>query len=281
MHPVRPAVRALAALVLLAPVSSLSVATASPPTSTAKDAASGYSVELTKSPCCVDAGRKNTLTLNIADAKEQPVRSFEPVHGKPMHLMAVRSDLSWFAHVHPAAESDGSFTLPQTFPHAGEHIMFAEFKPAGAAAQTVRVPLEVKGEAEAAAPITPDADQPKRIDGYEVRLSTDGTLTAGAPETLTFAVLRKDKPVAEFEPYLGASGHLIVIDSRAAAMQHVHAGDHAGGHHEGGHSGSSGEPGTLRFTATFPQPGVYKLWAEFQHRGRVITAPFVVSVAAP
>jgi hypothetical protein len=30
---------------------------------------------------------------------------------------------------------------------------------------------------------------------------------------------------------------------------------------------------------TFPQPGLYKLWAQFNRDGEAITAPFVVQVA--
>jgi hypothetical protein len=39
----------------------------------------------------------------------------------------------------------------------------------------------------------------------------------------------------------------------------------------------SGGPDVM-FRTRFPAPGTYKLWAEFKHNDKIITAPFVVKV---
>jgi hypothetical protein len=35
------------------------------------------------------------------------------------------------------------------------------------------------------------------------------------------------------------------------------------------------------FQAQFPAPGAYKAWAQFQHQGAVVTAPFEIEVVSP
>lgn len=42
----------------------------------------------------------------------------------------------------------------------------------------------------------------------------------------------------------------------------------------------AGNKVTVSAHTTFPDAGLYKLWAQFQRGGRVITVPFVVRVAA-
>jgi hypothetical protein len=34
----------------------------------------------------------------------------------------------------------------------------------------------------------------------------------------------------------------------------------------------------LQFVYTFPQPGTYRLWAQFQHRGQIVTVPVRLNV---
>jgi hypothetical protein len=48
------------------------------------------------------------------------------------------------------------------------------------------------------------------------------------------------------------------------------------GHPEG--ALSSGP--VLTFGPVFPAPGRYKLWLQFQRKGKVVTAPFVIEVPA-
>ena len=73
-------------------------------------------------------------------------------------------------------------------------------------------------------------------------------------------------PVTDLEPYLGAPGHLLVVNQDLTAAMH--------GHPEG--SRDSGPKVT--FDPVFPAPGRYKMWVQFQRRGAVVTAAFVVTV---
>lgn len=77
-----------------------------------------YSVELRYDSIIPEARRPTKLTISITQKSGIPVREFEPVHDKLMHLIIV--DLSYFAHIHPVLENNGEkFTIVHTFPEAG------------------------------------------------------------------------------------------------------------------------------------------------------------------
>jgi len=61
-----------------------------------------YNVNIRFDPKSPEAGRITELTLSVTDQKlGDPVRQFELVHDKLMHLIIVAGDLSYFAHIHP------------------------------------------------------------------------------------------------------------------------------------------------------------------------------------
>jgi hypothetical protein len=64
------------------------------------------------------------LIVHDRDNDNAMVTAFETVHQKLLHLMIVRRDLCQFAHEHPVANADGSFTVRYTFPTAGEYRLF-------------------------------------------------------------------------------------------------------------------------------------------------------------
>ena len=74
------------------------------------------------------------------------------------------------------------------------------------------------------------------------------------------------QPVTDPEPYLGAPGHLLIVNQDVTAAIH--------GHPEG--QATSGP--IVTFTPVLPEPGRYKLWAQFQCRGVVVTTAFVIYV---
>ena len=49
-------------------------------------------------------------------------------------------------------------------------------------------------------------------------------------------------------------------------------------HREHGGVASGSRTSVVSFHARFPTAGLYKSWAQFQHRGRVVTVPFVIQV---
>ncbi len=76
-------------------------------------------------------------------ATGETVRDLLITHEHLLHLIIVSDDLSFFDHVHPVRQEDGTFTLDYKFPHAGNFLLFADIMPNGERAQVFRLPLSI------------------------------------------------------------------------------------------------------------------------------------------
>jgi plastocyanin len=216
-----------------------------------------------------------------------------------MHLLIVSDDLAFFDHVHPEQQADGNFKLNYKFPAGGTYKLYADFTPENSP-QIVNVfDVPVGGEQRAKTPLIADKELTKTVDGLTFAMKTVEAPKAAKGMTLEFYV--KDatgKPVTDLQPYLGAMAHFVVISEDTTKFLHVHAEEAettkttgAGGHGDHKHQhgdmkmkvkgavGESGKP-TVRAHTEFPTGGLYKLWAQFQRGGKVLTVPFVLNVAA-
>ncbi len=250
-----------------------------------------YDVEVWPIATSLVAGKESELRFEIKDPLGGPVKEFEVVHEKKLHLLMVSKDLSWFAHEHPALQSEGTFTLNWAFPRPGEYTLFSDFTPPEVGMQVVPFTLTIPGTPPTPIDLRADADQPKVVDGYSITLDTGGSVTIGGSTTLTYTIrqlanpkdLRSTKtPVTDLEPYLGAMGHLIIVSQDRAQFVHSHPHemksepDAASGVHSVADRGPR-----IEFAARFVAPGRYKAWAQFQHKGKVLTVPFVFDVTVP
>jgi hypothetical protein len=92
-----------------------------------------YNVNIHFNPITPEAGKPTELMLSITDQRSgDPIKEFELVHDKLMHVIIVEEDLSYFAHIHPIIighTNDGTFTIPHTFPESGKYKLWVDFKP--------------------------------------------------------------------------------------------------------------------------------------------------------
>jgi hypothetical protein len=196
------------------------------------------------------------LTFGIADRRGRTVRAFDTEHTKRMHLIVVRRDLTGFQHLHPVQRADGSWSVPATLRDAGAYRAFADFSYKGRP-RTLAGDLSVDGPLRSR-PLPAPAGIAD-ADGLRVRLRAEA-IRAGRESALGFTVTRAGKPVA-VQRYLGAQGHLVALREGDLAFLHVHP-----------------DQDRLRFGATFPTAGRYRLFLQFNVAGRVHTAAFTVEV---
>jgi hypothetical protein len=202
-------------------------------------------------------GKPFNLAFRIIDRDGQTVRDFDVEHTKRMHFIVVRRDMTGFQHLHPTERADGTWTVPVTLSDAGSYRVFADFavddKPY-TLADDVTVDGTVRSR-ELPAPV-----KSVDVDGLRVSL-TEGASHAGEESELGFSVMRDGRPVA-IENYLGAKGHLVALRQGDLAFLHVHP-----------------DENSLKFMATFPTAGRYRLFLQFQVDGRVHTAAFTQEVS--
>jgi hypothetical protein len=232
-----------------------------------------YFVTVTPDGRPPEPGVETTLRIVLHAPDATVVKDLEVVHEKILHLLMVSSDLSWFAHEHPVLGPDGAFTLKIAFPRPGTYTLFHDFTPLRVGQQVVPFEVRVPGPEPAAVPLVPDADREQSVGPYRIRLQTPGPLAAIRTVPLTFTITRDGAPVTDLEPFLGTLGHLVMVSQDLKDFVHSHP---LGAPPAPGASGPD-----VVFRAQFPRPGLYKAWAQFQHRGQVITAPFVLTVGPP
>ncbi|SFT19925.1 hypothetical protein [Paenibacillus sp. BC26] len=194
------------------------------------------------------------------------VTEFAVMHEKLLHLIVVSKDLSYFNHIHPDYDGEGMFTIDTTFPFGGEYRLFAEFQPEGGGSVVSRHAILLSGKADLK-PLIPDTTLTKSTGQEIVTLSYD-RLAAGEETNLTFHIAdaKTKKPANNLEPYLGAAGHVVIISGDSEQYIHVHPVDAKGG------------DSAPVFHATFPAPGIYKVWGQFAREGRPITVSYTLQV---
>jgi len=200
------------------------------------------------------------------------VRRFEPVHERLFHLFIVSRDLEYFAHIHPTLHSNGALDVDFEVPRAGSYQLIADFMPSGGAPQLIQRSFVTAGYAGRVAEVprlaADTADKVER--GTRVKLTLP-ELAAGREGLITFDVsdASTGRPVDDLEPYLGATGHLLLASDDLEIAAHSHPVAEVS---------TSGGP-TIVFQVLFPRVATYKMWLQFQRRGEVMTVPFTVPVA--
>lgn len=213
------------------------------------------------------AKEETEVTIQITNADGTPVNDYEVNHEKLLHLIMVNHDLSYFAHIHPDFKGDGKFVVQTSFPAGGKYKVFADFKPAGGSSTTLSEWMDVEGKEGEHAAVTPDPKLVKVVGDKEITLALSST-KAKEEVTLTYDIrdAKTKQGIDNLEPYLGAVGHVVILSDDAGKYLHVHPLDEK----------ATGPK--AQFATSFPQSGIYKIWGQFQHKGEVITVPFVVEV---
>lgn len=211
------------------------------------------------------AGETTSLRILIQDEKKNPIENFEMNHEKLMHLIVVSKDLAYFDHIHPEYKGNGEFEISTTLPAGGKYKLIADYVPLGGQTTTQTEWIKVEGATRAAVPVQPDREHAKKVDSVVVTLKNDHP-QSGQEVELAFQLVDADTqvPVNDLEPYLGAVGHVVIMSEDTEEYLHVHPVEELAKGPE------------ARFITEFPRAGIYKMWAQFQRKGQVITVPFVV-----
>ena len=222
-----------------------------------------FPFEMSQSPELLHPGGTVTLTFRILDPRTgKPVRRFEIVHEKLIHLFIVHENLEFFAHVHPVLQPDGSFTLPVKLPYAGMYRLLADFYPSGSTPQLAIQTLYVPGSCQAE-PLKPSLEPSKSVN-LTARLRLDPEQPLAGFETKLFYTL---DPAVGLERYLGAWAHMLAVSQDLVDMIHTHPFIADGGP-------------SMQFNLLLPRPGLYRVWTQFQRQGEVNTVVFTIPVKA-
>jgi hypothetical protein len=265
----------------------------------------------------VEAGHQ-ILTLTIRDERwperKNPASRYNaliPDHGKLMHMFLIREPaLDAFAHLHPVPRGPSAhvFDVPLPALPAGRYRVYGDIVHESGFAQTVVATTNVAAVVTAPrtadaddswfeGPAIPESDAPlfRLADGSAIVWQRGpGALVAEQERLLTFSAQDSAGAPLPLEPYMGMAGHVAVAREDGSVFVHLHP------------SGSISMAALQRFTRAdggfgsrphamdrmleppvnsisipyaFPKPGMYRVFVQVKHGGRILTSAFTANVA--
>jgi hypothetical protein len=238
------------------------------------------------SPGGLVAGKPTVLSFRIDQPSGAPLTKYRTGSGPHtgVHLIIVRSDLGAIIHHHPKPQADGMFRQKLTFPTPGRYKVVVDAYPQLSGPlrnfQLTRW-ITVPGRA-------PNAPLPPfrpvtTSDGYRFALQGKPHLRAIQANFLTLHVTRPNGAPATFTPWFGALAHAIFF--RAGTLDYFHT--HVCSARTSGCTsilggtrvtGRQTKPGVLRVGVLLPVAGTWRLFLQSKVDGRVLTAPFTLTV---
>jgi hypothetical protein len=213
----------------------------------------------------VDAGTPTEFVIAVKDSKGSVLTDFEISHEKLVHLIFIDKSMATFAHLHPEVARDGKMTVTHTFPKGGDYYVYADVKAKGRPATTGRGNLAVKGEAPQPASLKPNVPGDVAGNGWTSHVSVNPARAGESSVRFDFKG-SNGQLLGDLEPYLGAMGHLVVVNTVDGDYAHAHPDEKAAG------------PGAVTFIVHFNKEGTYKGWGQFKRQGAVFDIPFLVKV---
>ena len=216
-------------------------------------------------PKIIEAGKPVFITIAVTEkGKNLPL---EVVHTMRMHLLLVNEELTWFDHVHPKKQSNGTYGISETFPSAGKYLLFIDYKPIGHPASVQMKSTEVKG---ALVPQTPEQNVKliSDVDGYTITLLNGNDLKTNTGQSLQFSIEKDGRMLDEknMQLYLGANAHIVMINQAEKDFLHIHP--------------MSDNRFPIYAETYVDKAGLYRMWVQFKIDGVVHTADFTVSISA-
>jgi hypothetical protein len=230
--------------------------------------------------------RSQDLSFTIEQPSGAPLTSFRrgPGPHTGVHVIIVRSDLGLIIHRHPPIGADGRISERVTFPTPGRYRLVVDAYPATSGPfrnfQLFRW-LTVTGKpvSQPLPPFRPSVT----VDGYRLALQHVPRLQAIRPAFLNLTITGPDGRPATLTPWFGALAHAIFFRSGSLDYFHTHvcAPGASGCTSVLGATRVTGtvtRPGHLRVGVLLPVAGTWRLFLQCKADGRLLTAPFTLSV---
>ncbi|HEX8332032.1 MAG TPA: heavy metal-binding domain-containing protein [Segetibacter sp.] len=226
-------------------------------------------MQFTTIPATVNPKQEVTLSMTPKFANDNKKQvPLDVVHEKKIHLIIVNDDLSYFNHIHPELNGDGSYTIKHEFPEGGKYTLFADYKPTGSNHAIVDyLSVNVTGTVPASQKYGADKLVSETADGFRAELiPAGGKFVTNIPMSIKGKVMKngKEVDVNTLENYLGAKAHMVVVSLAAKKYLHVHPGV---------------KGGSFDLHTTFEKAGVYRGWIQYQSNNKVYTNDFTINVA--
>lgn len=221
-------------------------------------------VKISSEPQIIEACKPAFFLISVT--KNDKNIPLEVVNTMKIHLLLVNEELTWFDHIHPEEQTDGTYFVSETFPSAGKYLLFVDYKPMGGEAAVSTHAIEVQGKQ---LPSSPELQTKlvAAIDDYLVTLTNRNNLKTNRKQSLQFSIERNGTKLLEkdMQPYLGATAHIVMISKADKDFIHIHS--------------MSDHRFPIYAETYIEKPGLYRMWVQFKINEKVHTADFTVVVS--
>jgi hypothetical protein len=226
------------------------------------------------------------LSFAIRQPSGQPLTTYRRGAGPHtgVHVIIVRRDLGVIIHRHPPIGPNGRIVEEVDLPTPGPYRALVDAYPAVKGAPRnfqLHDDLRVQGayRPKPLPPFTPQVD----VDRYRVTLHGPARIRPIEATTLTATIRDPSGKPVRFKPWFGALAHAIFFRKGSLDYFHTHV---CGPNTPGctsvlGGATVTGRPsglGQLHVGVLLPVAGEWRLFLQFQDRGRIVTAPFTLDV---
>lgn len=233
------------------------------------------------------ADKKSEVTISLKDENGAPIKGLEISHDRIMHIIIISEDLKTFSHVHPEdfAEfngkiaDNGQFKISYVFPKAMQYLIAVNFRHQNHDIEKQFI-VRATGEKEKIL-IEKDLSSGKKFGDYKITLAADPAKPLSGEAThLNYHIEKGFQPVKDLEQYLGAPMHLAVVSADLLTFIHAHGELHDAAGNDIKLPPNSKFGPDIDGHIIFPYPGLYKIFGEFSHQGKIILTDFMIEVGA-
>ena len=236
-------------------------------------------------PKMVAAPGKATLRLAVRTPDGKVLTKYRTGAGPHtgVHVIIVRDDLSSIIHKHPPVPASGRLALPVTLPRAGRyHVLVDVYPAADTGPRNFQLTHDLQvGSGGVKAPL-PAYKKVVRTGGLTFRVKKLPALRLAEPASMVVDVTDANGKSVKFTPFYGALAHAIFFRDGSLDYFHSHiCGSDpacAAGFGTPATTGRSTKPGRLELGVLLPATGRWRLFLQVTHRGKLLTAPFTLSV---
>jgi hypothetical protein len=250
-----------------------------------EDIREGIAVNFSRIPLQSLIGTTTFLSFFVnekPDGKPIPSHLLSYEHEKLMHVIGIRDDLEEFFHIHPEpAAEEGVLSVEHIFSKPGIYKIFSEIKIGSKIHSFGHQKFRVEGFGSVSEKNVSFARN-RSVGGYRISLSAPEHAVQKKESELTFDIHTLGGEEVSVENYLGARMHLAVIKDDLSQFVHTHPEE--GMDHHGflpfpffkevlangaGHASVEAKHG-INFHVAFPEPGLYKVFAQFRPQGTAL-----------
>ncbi len=238
-------------------------------------------------PAAAKVGRPTTIAFTVIQPDGKPLTHYRTGPGPHtgVHLILVRDDLNTIIHKHPPISKTGRVRETVKFTEPGPYRVLIDIYPAskGPGYKNLQLTQNVRVAGKYTPEPLPPFSHTVVDDGYRFTMGKVPKLHVAEASLVKVTVTDPDGHPAVFTPWFGALAHAIFFHKSDLAYFHTHvcAPGLAGCTSIVGGStisGTSAAPGVLHVGVLLPEAGIWRLFLQCQVDGKILTAPFTLTV---